>query len=294
MCRKLIILMGLLLILIVPGESKASLIKSFLKLTKNPNQKPIQIPPSPSPDPSPGFNSSSGRTNNIGGGREGDDSIITDERCETSAMTCHDLKNMTACLSYTGSGQQGSFLIVQNDEDNSLQVNWTILPSKIPFNTTELQKHQAKKVQINISEIVGASHSIVLNAGNGDCIINIGSPSPEDNSHNQIPSITTFVKPMHGAYLLALIVLVSGGACAFYKLRQRERHLDGVPYQELEMGQPENHSAVNVETAGGWNQDWDDDWDEEKAVKSPGGKHLRNGHANGAASKSSNNRWMGK
>ncbi|XP_057476803.1 uncharacterized protein LOC130764521 [Actinidia eriantha] len=151
MYRKLIILVGLLLILIVPGESKASLIKSFLKLTKNPNQKPIQIPPSPSPDPSPGFNSSSGRTNNIGGGREGKDSI-TDERCETSAMTCRDLKNMTACLSYTGSGQQGSFLIVQNDEDNSLQVNWTILPSKIPFNTTELQKHQAKK--INISELL--------------------------------------------------------------------------------------------------------------------------------------------
>ncbi|GFY84465.1 hypothetical protein Acr_03g0012390 [Actinidia rufa] len=174
----------------------------------------------------------------------------------------------------------------KNDEDNSLQVNWTTLPCNIPFQAIELQKHQAKK--INISAIVGASHSILLNAGNGACVIHIGSPAPEDNSGKQIPSVITYVKPIHGSYLLALIVLVSGGACAFYKLKQRGQHLDGVPYQELAMGQPETHSAVNVETAEGWDQDWD----EEKGVKSPGGKRLRNGHANGAAFKSSNT--MGK
>ena len=55
------------------------------------------MPPSPSPYPSTGFNSSSGRTDNF----EGDH----DERCEVSSYKrCHDLKNMTACLSYTGSG----------------------------------------------------------------------------------------------------------------------------------------------------------------------------------------------
>ncbi|GMP23679.1 hypothetical protein CsSME_00001191 [Camellia sinensis var. sinensis] len=192
-------------------------------------------------------------------------------------------------------GPQGSFLIVQNDEENSLTVNYTILPQNTTFGVIKLQKHQAKKINTN----VGGGQSVVFNAGNGDCVIHMGSPAPEDDIGYHIPSDptyvkrATYVKPMHGAYLLVLIVLISGGACACFKLRKRERHLDGVPYQELEMGQPESLSAVKAETGVGWDQDWDDDWDEEKAVKSPGRKHFSNGQPNGHASRPSNDDGWG-
>lgn len=135
--------------------------------------------------------------------------------------------------------------------------------------------------QINISEIIGGSQSIVLNAGNGNCTIDIASPAPEDNSKKNFQWGGVNVNPTHGAYILVLMFLIGGGAWACFELRKRGRHLDGVPYQELEMGQPEIVLAANVETRGGWNEDWDDDWDEEKAVKSPGGKRLRQGKANG-------------
>lgn len=145
--------------------------------------------------------------------------------------------------------------------------------------------------QINISEIIGGSQSIILNAGNGNCTIHIASPPPEDNSEKNFQWGSANVNPTHGAYILVLMVLIGGGAWACFELRKRGRHLDGVPYQELEMGQPEIVLAANVETKGGWDEDWDDDWDEEKAVKSPGGKRLRQGKANGngVASGSSHN-----
>ncbi|KAI8564376.1 hypothetical protein RHMOL_Rhmol03G0176700 [Rhododendron molle] len=176
-------------------------------------------------------------------------------------------------------GPEGSYLVVQNDKDTPVNVTLTILPSNITFKEIELQKHQAKK--INISEIFGGSQSIILNAGNGNCTIHIASPAPEDNSEKNFQWGGANVNPIHGAYLLVLIFLIGGGAWACFELRKRGRHLDGVPYQELEMGQPEIVLAANVETKGGWDEDWDVDWDEEKAVKSPGGKRLRQGKANG-------------
>lgn len=304
MYPNLIITMGVLLILLLPGDSNASLIRTFIKFAQDDslNNRSIQAAPSPSPV-------SSVDSNFGGGSGENGDQVppspspsplaepndgITDERCEiSSSRLCRDLKNMTACL--PGSGPQGSFLIVQNDEENSLTVNYTILPQNTTFGVIELQKHQAKKINTN----VGGGQSVVLNAGNGDCVIHMGSPAPEDDISYHIPSDptyvkrATYVKPMHGAYLLVLIVLISGGACACFKLRKRERHLDGVPYQELEMGQPESLSAVKAETGVGWDQDWDDDWDEEKAVKSPGRKHFSNGQPNGHASRPSNDDGWG-
>lgn len=120
-----------------------------------------------------------------------------------------------------------------------------------------------------------------MNAGNGSCTIHIASTAPEDNSEKNLQWGGANVNPTHGAYILVLMFLIGGGAWTCFELRKRGRHLDGVPYQELEMGQPEIVLAANVETKGGWNEDWDDDWDEEKAVKSPGGKRLRQGKANG-------------
>lgn len=50
--------------------------------------------------------------------------------------------------SFSLAGPEGSYLLVQNDKDTPVNVNLTILPSNITFKE-ELQKHQAKKVQIH-------------------------------------------------------------------------------------------------------------------------------------------------
>lgn len=57
------------------------------------------------------------------------------------------------------------------------------------------------------------------------------------------------------------------------------------------MALPESSSAVNLETAEGWDQGWDDDWDEENAVKSPGGRHIGNISANGLTARSNKDGW---
>uniref|UniRef100_A0A5B7BIK2 DUF7356 domain-containing protein n=1 Tax=Davidia involucrata TaxID=16924 RepID=A0A5B7BIK2_DAVIN len=275
MYRKLI-LMVVLLILLVPQESNASLIQMFRKLVErdDPNEKTIRVSPSPSPVPS---------ANDFGHMNSEDDHTYTNERCEMVSNKCQDNKNMTACIPHAGSGSQGSFLLIQNDGEISLKVNFTILPVNITYGEIDLLEHRAKK--INISANVEGSQSIVLHAGNGDCEIHMRSSAPE-NFYKQFP-YATYVTPINGAYLLFLTALIIGGTWACCKLGKRGRNLDGVPYQELEMGQQESLSGMNVETAEGWDQGWDDDWDEEKAVKSPSGNHVGNGQANGFTSRSS-------
>ncbi|GMP23678.1 hypothetical protein CsSME_00001191 [Camellia sinensis var. sinensis] len=118
MYPKLIITMGVLLILLLPRDSNASLIRTLFKLAQDDslNNRSIQVAPSPSPV--------SSVDSNFGGGSGGNgDQVppspspsplaepndgITDERCEiSSSRWCQDLKNMTACL--PGSGNSHSF-----------------------------------------------------------------------------------------------------------------------------------------------------------------------------------------
>lgn len=144
--------------------------------------------------------------------------------------------------------------------------------------------------QINISDNVSGSSSIVLVAESGVCIIHMGADVPKDNFH-QLPSFDTYITPINGVYLLLVSALIIGGTLTCFTLSKRRRHLDGVPYQELEMGQSELVSSVNVEAAEGWDQDWDDDWDEEKAVKSPAGNHVTSRTTNGHTSRSKSDGW---
>ncbi|XP_059666847.1 uncharacterized protein LOC132312480 isoform X2 [Cornus florida] len=214
---------------------------------------------------------------------------VTNERCGLS-NSCKDDENMTACLSYAGNGPQVPFLIVQNDGENYLKVNFIFLPVKDAFKGLELSNHQAKK--INITTNRGGTKSIVLNAGNGNCTIQMGSSAPGNNFYKHFQSYAIYVTPMHSAYVIFSTGIIICGIWACCKLGKGERHLEGVPYQELEMGQPGSLSTMNVETEG-WDQGWDDDWDEEKAVKSPGGNRVGNGRANGRSSRSSDNDGWG-
>lgn len=93
------------------------------------------------------------------------------------------------------------------------------------------------------------------------------------------------VKPIHGVYLFLATVFLIGGVWACYKFGKDVRHVDGITYQELEMGQTQadSTSVVDAEMAEGWDESWDDDWgDEIREVKSsPNRIQVGNGSTNG-------------
>lgn len=131
----------------------------------------------------------------------------------------------------------------------------------------------------------------MLNAGSGNCIVRLKQPTPGGNFYKNFPYLS-HVLPIHGVYLFFATVLVIGVVWACCKFGKSERHVDAVPYQELEMSRTEADSptAVDVEMAEGWDESWDDDWgDEIREVKSsPSQIRVGNRSANGHMSKSSN------
>lgn len=200
--------------------------------------------------------------------------IETKERCSDpiAKRGCRDSTNsLTACLLSSSTSSRELFLLVQNDGEGILKVNLTITDINVTFPEIQLSKHDAKK--IDVSENVEGSPSIILNTGNGSCKIEMGSKKLKVK-YEPFFGHGTYLSPKNGAYLF-LIALISGGACAccwFLK----SSHVDGVPYQELEMERPDSHSANNVETTAGWDEGWDDDWDEIKEVKQPNGHQTAN------------------
>uniref|UniRef100_A0A5B6ZHV4 DUF7356 domain-containing protein n=1 Tax=Davidia involucrata TaxID=16924 RepID=A0A5B6ZHV4_DAVIN len=210
----------------------------------------------------------------------------TNGSCAGSPKRCRDQKAMVACIHGFKSGSKDLVLVVQIEGDSTLKVNITIPTSvKNGMNEHEILMHQTER--INVSLITGQNTKIVLNAGNGDCVLHMGPLVSEGNFFQWLPSYYKPVTPIYGAYFLFLTAVIVGGTWACCKFRKRRRQ-GGVPYQELEMGLPESASVVNVDTAEGWDQGWDDDWDEDKAVKSPGGRHVGNISANGLTSRTPN------
>ncbi|XP_059668142.1 uncharacterized protein LOC132313409 [Cornus florida] len=212
--------------------------------------------------------------------------LDTDGGCESSPKKCRIEKTIVACIQGFEGGSKDIVLVVHNEGESTLEVNITI-PTPME---NSLGKHiilKSHTERINISLAIGQSTNIVLHAGNAECVIDMGPSVAEGNFFQRLPSYYKQVTPIYGAYFLFLIALIVGGTWACCKFGKRRRQA-GVPYQELEMGLPESASAVHVDSVEGWDQGWDDDWDEERAVKSPGGRHVGNISANGLTSRSSN------
>lgn len=146
--------------------------------------------------------------------------------------------------------------------------------------------------QINISDSGRGSLTIVLHAGNENCTIHKGAVVPEDNINLQYPTFDTYITPINGAYVLFASALIIGGTWTCFKSwKGRRARVDGIPYQELEMGQSDLVLSVNVENSEGWDQSWDDDWDEEKGVESASGNSGRSITGNGNISRSNSRGW---
>ncbi|OIT32829.1 PREDICTED: uncharacterized protein LOC109206789 [Nicotiana attenuata] len=201
--------------------------------------------------------------------------------CTGASNKCvDDHISMTACFFPSKKGHEESFLLVHNNGENPLMLKVNVSPANKAYDNVQIPRHDVK--QINIPSKIGASSStIMLDAGTGKCTIDIRR-SVWQGFFNLPYSYTTYITPTNGAYLLGVTALLIGGIFICCKLRKQDRHLDGVAYQELEMGKPELQSSIKLETnTEGWNESWDDDWDEEEAVKSPGGKNISRKLANG-------------
>ncbi|XP_004239972.1 uncharacterized protein [Solanum lycopersicum] len=178
---------------------------------------------------------------------------------------------MTACFFPAGKGHEEPFLFVLNNGDNALTLKVNVSSANKTYENIQIPKHDFK--QINISSKIGGSSSIMLDAGTGKCTINIGRSLWQ--GYFNMPSYTMYVNPTNGAYLLGMTALLIGGIVICCKLRTQDRHVDGIAYQELEMGQPEPQSSMKLEISSeGWNESWDEDWDDEKADESPDGKTI--------------------
>lgn len=205
--------------------------------------------------------------------------------CKMSPTWCRQ-NTLLACIQTSEIGSKELDVVVQNEGEGTLNVNLTIptSPDNI-LKAFEIPDRQTKK--INVSATLGKSTKIVLNAGNGDCVLQLDPPKSKADFFHLLSFYSKQVTPIYGAYLVFLVALIFGGTWACCKLRKR-RSDGGVAYQELEMGLPESATAVDVvDTAEGWDEHWDDDWDEDKAVKSPGGMHVGSISANGLTSRSS-------
>ncbi|KAJ4977597.1 hypothetical protein NE237_008377 [Protea cynaroides] len=303
----------LVLLLIFAGGSDASLIGRFRTLVgieQTENSTLTEITPSPSPISTLGLdNKSSNESSQTSSPQLSDNSTKAEEKvkppvqntkdesqpagsqngkCDISNR-CTDQKKLIACLQHPENGSQELFLLVENEGESPLKVNVTVPPTiNIALKELEIPKHEAKKISFSFSI---ESAKIVLNAGNGDCVLHLGPPQSDDNIIQQLFSHASQLSftPIYGAYILLLTALIVGGVCACCKLgRKRRQQGDGVPYQELEMAMPETVSGVNVDTTDGWDQGWDDDWDEEKAVKPEVGHNAGHVSENGITSRSSN------
>ncbi|KAL1816273.1 uncharacterized protein LOC108221043 [Daucus carota subsp. sativus] len=209
---------------------------------------------------------------------------VVAKTCDKLSKKCH-INMVTACL-----GVEGSLLLVLNEDDLSLKVHVTVSPA-ITYKDIEIPRHQAKK--INISDSLRGSSSIVLHAGNENCTIRLGAVVPHDTINPQFPTPGTYITPINGAYIIFASALIIGGTWICFKSwKGRHTRVDGIPYQEVEMGQSDLVSSVNVETDDAWDQSWDDDWDEEKGVKSTYGNFGKSSARNGNITRSVSGGWQ--
>ncbi|KVI10013.1 hypothetical protein Ccrd_011592 [Cynara cardunculus var. scolymus] len=258
---------GLLIItilIVLPLESYAlSPLYSFRHLYEQSNA-------SPSPSPSNGVDFASGGTD-------------FQHYCNRASRSCQ-LKNIAACLTYFQDGVEVGCTRVNNHEA-PLHVKIMILPANNTIKEIDLPSHGIEKIKIFLD--VESSSAIALNTRDGDCVIRAAARAPAPENHFQkYPSYTTYITPQNGAYLVILLVIV-GGTLTCFKSRIQARHLDRVPYHELEMGNSPALSSQDLEDSEveNWDQDWDDEWGDEKPVKSGGENPVMVKQANGLTAK---------
>uniref|UniRef100_A0A7N0UES7 DUF7356 domain-containing protein n=1 Tax=Kalanchoe fedtschenkoi TaxID=63787 RepID=A0A7N0UES7_KALFE len=234
-----------------------------------PTGNSVKISPSPSPNPSAVI-STDGSSDGLA--KEKAVGSLTDDRCEATPYSCHQ-KNLTACVQFAEKIPVEASMLVQNGGEGTLSVNASISPNNLNFTNILLLKSQARKV--DVSAILRGNQEISLTSGNESCVIHIGlsvpaGPAAEGSFFQKLPYADQ-VTPIHGAILFSVTLIIVGGIWACCKSHTSERQGDGIPYQELEMGQS---NSIEEGGGGGWDEVWDDNWDDDQeSIKSPAQDH---------------------
>ncbi|XP_048140513.1 uncharacterized protein LOC115748148 [Rhodamnia argentea] len=115
--------------------------------------------------------------------------IAAGENCSAAPLsgTCQ-VKNLTACVRQhgAGNGTNETFLFIWNAGETPLKMNVTFLPANI----TPGEIQVAKQEKINITAYVGGNSSIVLDGGEGHCVMDMAfllpfAPSITSGSDNR-------------------------------------------------------------------------------------------------------------
>lgn len=196
------------------------------------------------------------------------------ETCK-GMSSCDDHNSLIACIKGSERSEE-LVVLVENKGEESINVKVAVsTPMEYPLKELNIPKHETKRMNISVTSL--KSGKLILSAGHGDCVLLLNPLAPKENFLH-LPSYEKLLTPINGAYFLIAMVIIFAATWACCKFRKTTRHLDGIPYQELEMGKPDSISAE------GWDKDWDDDWDEEHAVRSPSARIS----ANGLTARSSN------
>ncbi|XP_073119493.1 uncharacterized protein [Henckelia pumila] len=234
---------------VVPCHSDGSFFGIFRKLEQDSDASKLNVQVSPSPGPVPVENRGSGNA-------RGPVTSPKKETCDMVADKCDIVEShVSACVPSDGNA---NYVLVMNEGESSHGVRITLFPANITVEEhADIPGHQSKKLKLSSNMGSGYS-SILLSTENGNCTIHLGASLPKSFYMN-------YVTPVNGTYLFLVTAFFIGGILICCKFRTKGRHLNGVKYKELEMGEQQPNSTFTIETPGDWDEEWgDDDWDVEK------------------------------
>ncbi|KAK9067780.1 hypothetical protein SSX86_011891 [Deinandra increscens subsp. villosa] len=112
------------------------------------------------------------------------------EYCKGNPICSDQGKSMMACVQEFENGSGNLTLIVQNEQDVDLKVKITLGTSMNSYMPT-LSPHATEKVNITFSG--DKSNKVILNAGNGDCELQISQPKtiPINSTESKDPENTS-------------------------------------------------------------------------------------------------------
>ncbi|KAL5710053.1 hypothetical protein ACHQM5_020663 [Ranunculus cassubicifolius] len=262
-------IISLLLVLLIMVTIKGSDASSIQRMSKLPI----------SPAPAPIIHT---KSDNIVKPDSSSNEIQVEERCEASTNCVNNM--ITACIKHSNTGPRDYIILIQNEGEGELIVK-VVVPAYVEVSTKELKilGHQVKKVNASIT--VGEGAEILVNAGDGDCVLRTGGVAVSPKGNNLFQNYANQATPIHGAYFMFVVAVIIGGTWACCKLGKKGYSGGGDhQYQEVEMALPESTPGAQ----DGWEQGWDDDWDEEGAVLSPSKGVGNPSSSNGLTSRSLN------
>ncbi|XP_071919244.1 uncharacterized protein [Coffea arabica] len=214
------------------------------------------------------------------------------EACDSSSNSCTiEEKSVIACLRVPGSESEKLSLLIQNK--GNVPVSVTLFAPdfvKLEKKQVQVQANNNEKVKVSIGN--GESTTgIILNAGNGNCNIDIKEMSVQrSKEETAVSAQLTYInllKSTPSAWFISFAaILVIASVCIGIGFRRKYGARNSPSYEKLEMELPvSGASKVIPDSNDGWDDSWGDSWDDEEAPKTPSVPVTPSISSNGIASR---------